>query len=506
MVQGFGRRNFIRGIGAAFGLQALLRNLEAKAQGARSPARLLIVHHPIGTILPYFMPTGTGTTYTSSPLLQPFQQNLRSDMVVLTGLRNVAVGAGGPHERATVALMTGVPPRLLRRNCFVADDSCADGPSFDQIFLDRAPHMRAPGSMRSINVICDGRTDYGEISNKCLSYSNNKQMVSLAFGGTGTENVPLMPVLSPMQAYQTLFSNFVPGGATAANVSALERARLEKKSVLDLSARELRRIQTLAPASERATFESQLATIRAVERELDVSMAVAVNGTCSPQQPPNVIGKSDQAPYPECSGSGGGHYSNPLAPADDKANHAAVAQAHWSVIKAAFVCDVIRVATFQFSPGENHVAFGGFFPTFPNNSYYHHPMSHQIGGAEYSGSTPPANPSAHLTFLFKVEEWYNTLLADLLLQFKNTTDTFGSSLLGYTVVPYLTEVGHPGHTMSQMNALLFGGSALGMRGGQHLAASRTINELWGTIALSCRIPTGAPLGTPIPGVWMNPPG
>ena len=50
------RRTFLAGIGGAFGLEVLLGNLEASAEGARPPPRLLVVHWPLGTLRERFLP------------------------------------------------------------------------------------------------------------------------------------------------------------------------------------------------------------------------------------------------------------------------------------------------------------------------------------------------------------------------------------------------------------------------------------------------------------------
>jgi hypothetical protein len=40
----FKRRSFMQGVGGALGLKIMLRNLEAGAEGAKSPPRLLVTH------------------------------------------------------------------------------------------------------------------------------------------------------------------------------------------------------------------------------------------------------------------------------------------------------------------------------------------------------------------------------------------------------------------------------------------------------------------------------
>ena len=80
----FKRRSFMQGVGGALGLKVLLRNLEAGAQGAKSPPRLLVTHWPVGKgVNAQFIPT---TGNTGSPILKPFgDKGLSGDMTVFNG-------------------------------------------------------------------------------------------------------------------------------------------------------------------------------------------------------------------------------------------------------------------------------------------------------------------------------------------------------------------------------------------------------------------------------------
>ena len=66
------------------------------------------------------------------------------------------------------------------------------------------------------------------------------------------------------------------------------------------------------------------------------------------------------------------------ATTEDGPTHARVAQVHMDILRAAMVCDLIRVGTFQYSPGTNHVSFKGMYPGEPNTIYMHHPVSHRL--------------------------------------------------------------------------------------------------------------------------------
>src|SRR5262247_2925929 len=103
----FARRSFIAGLGGAFGLEIMLRNLEAAAQGAKSPARLLFMHYPIGTMGGAFKPSAAGALGTLPAMISPFEA-LKSDTVVLYGHRDgLSCPGGGGHEAGTPFTTTG---------------------------------------------------------------------------------------------------------------------------------------------------------------------------------------------------------------------------------------------------------------------------------------------------------------------------------------------------------------------------------------------------------------
>jgi hypothetical protein len=234
-------------------------------------------------------------------------------------------------------------------------------------------------------------------------------------------------------------------------------------------------LKQLAPASESAKLDFHADAVRKIETQLSNQLAQGP-GTlteCAAPMPSAVIGgKYD----------GGIHrdYDNPTASVSDETVHEQVGQLHAGLIKAAFACDLVRVATFQWSPGVNHIAFKGIYPGEPNSIYMHHPLSHRITTSDTlatSGRRP------EVEFLSSVEEWYNQRFAKIVADFKATPDVFGNSLLETTVIPYLTEVAACGHEYYPLPALIFGGSKLGLKGGQYqYLDQRPHNDMWLSIA------------------------
>jgi len=480
----FARRAFIQGVGGALGLQTILSTMEAGAAGVKSPPRLLMCHWPVGTVKYHFLPTGTGANMTMSRILKPFDA-LKNDMIVLYGLDNgMITGPGGGHEKGTPIMTTGVATPGTRAGEPEPDDACAGGPSFDQIFLKNVADLKRPGK-GYVNAICDSRVDLLEVSTQCLSYGYSTQPVAIVGGSTVPENTPLLPELSPLQLYLSLFSSFAPD-PNGGNAEQVKRALKQRKSVLDFALRELAQLKTLGPASERNKIDIHAEAIRKVETQISDQLNGTTVGDAAciaPTKPDAaIIGQADGRKQRR-------DYGNPVAASSDEVMHEAVGKLHMSIIRAAFQCDIVRVASFQWSPGTNHVAFKGLYPGETSSIYMHHPLSHRISNASYSldASTVPSTGTAKgdIEFLTQVQTWYNSKMADILGQFKTATDAYGGNILDNTVIPYMTEVAETKHTRAPLPALIFGGKSLGMKGGQYVnleSAKRPHNDLWLTIA------------------------
>lgn len=480
------RRSFLAGVGGALGLRMMLDNMVSAAQGQSSPPRFLMTHWPVGTVHYWFKPQGTGRDFVTSRILQPFDDaGLREDMIALFGMHvNFGANGGGGHEAGTPMTTTGTGCPGTRSNGGEADDGVAGGPSFDQIFLKNVAALQTPG-VGYANAICDARVDSLETSTQCLSYDYaTRSIASARPGGDITEHIPLLPDLSPAQLYTKLFSSFMPGGATDDNMDAAATALVMRKSVLDYALDELDQVKRLAPASEASKIDFHADVIRKIEAQLSQQIEDGtVNFNCEP--PP--------APDPDLVGQNGGrngNYGQAGTSTADDAFHADVGRAHYSIIKSAFQCDLIRVATFQWSPGTNHVSFKGMYPDDPNAIYMHHPLSHDIlsNRGWVTQSKPSGREGSIVEYLANVQTWYNQRTAEMLNDFKEATDSYGQSLLDHTVIPYITEVSDTTHAWTEMPALIFGGKALGMQGGQYIEVGSggpsgpSINAMWMTVA------------------------
>ncbi len=477
----FSRRSFLTAVGGSAGLYALLRNVEAQAEGQTSPARFLITHHPVGTIYNAWLCKGTTTDYTFSPILKPWEDaGLRGDLTIIDGMSLGSIGGpGGGHEKGTVIMTTGNPTKLTRTGQTETDDPHADGPSIDQLLLSKLKGF-SDAPIQSLQALCDDRIDHQEISTRCLTYSMQRRAVT-GVQGAGEENIPIRPILKPLDLYTRVFGTMMPGQVDPEAVAKNLKA---KKSVLDFSLRELSRLRTLAPASQRSVLDAHETAIRELEDEIQKLLSTNHDpescGVASP--PPDIVGGVDDNKDHDNYGAGA-----QVTAADDPL-HLQIGQLHQAIITAAFRCDLTRVANFQWSPGTNHIAFGGLWADNPKSIYQHHPVSHSVGGADYDETD--GNRSAKVQFLLNVEKWYSQHTAEFVAKLKTTLDVYGNPLLDNTIVPYITEVSRSDHNYDNLPVMLLGGKNLGLKHGKflRLAKGRPHNDLWLSIAQAFGVP------------------
>jgi hypothetical protein len=451
------RRNFLQG-GCATAVAFWLRRAEAFAQGATSPRRFLVIHHPVGTVRDNWLCKGMSETdFQLSRILTPFEP-VKKQMVVLDGIDIIANGVGGGHEQGTVTVMTGVRTKELYPGNG-GDDPKAAGPSVDQLFLKQSVALQGT-PIASLQVSCDDRVDVAEWSTRRLSYS-----------GPGA---PMEPYLVPDLTYQRVFGTVMSTGANTMNAEALQRARMLKKSVLDFSLRDLTKLRTLAPSSERERLDAHEAAIRELERTFDSDAKEAT--TCGLTTPPPKL-----KPFVDSSGNhiGNGNYETVNGKTSEHMLHEMIGKLHFEVIRAAFQCDLTRTVTFQWSPGTNHVSFQGFWPPDMTAVKMHHPLSHEFNN--------PDVPEA----MTLIDTWYSQKTCDLLQSLMNTPDLAGGTLLDNTLIPYVTEVARADHTFNNAPFLVFGGAGVKLKQGglfKKYNPKRTVNDIWLAAAKGFDVP------------------
>jgi hypothetical protein len=496
------RRSFLRGCGGSVALLGpLLRGIEARAQGIAAPLRFLIIRHACGSPLDQWRPSNaaTTTTYTLPANSAPFAP-LQSKMVLVDGLNIITASASGysnggqnTSEGGTVAIMTGVPTLGLVGQ----QDHCAGGPSIDQILLDQSPILGGAGApimsrtpFGSLQLAADIRSDRDEVGPRVLSYRPPTANVDISLA-----RQPMYPKTQPLDVFTQLFGGPLPTGASMPALLA------QKLSVLDYMRSDLQRLNTLVPASEKPRLLAHADAIQSLEDALRKSYAPPGGACAVPATPlsiPQVTGLMGSGTiFTDLPGfdyyTAGDPTSHP---------HEVVGRLHLSLIKAAFLCDLVRVATFSWSSGTSWVAFPGTFngatlplPAGVVSCPHYEPLS-----ADDPGTT---------AWWTAIDQYYSTQTSLALQEFAAATDVDGNSLLDNTVIPYVSEVGRRwDHNQQNVPVLVFGGKNTRIKGGTFLkvtdgtlpqqvgaassgpAGNRPFNDAWLALA-------------PIFGVTMN---
>ncbi len=504
----FARRSFLRGLGGSAALMVpLLRSIEARAAGAAAPLRFLVIHHPLGANpgLTNWRPTATATTtsFTLPMESAPFTP-LQKYMVMVDGVNIVAAtnhpsgtdpdtnsGGQNTHEGGIVAMMTGVPTIGM----IGQQDHCAGGPSIDQILLQQAPGLGGtnfpnPTSFGSLQLAADVRSDRDEVAPRVLSYLAPKSGQS----DPSVARQPLYAETSQLNVFTRIFGGALPTGSNTSQILA------QKMSVITYLQSDLARLQTLVPASEKDRLTAHADAIAQLEASLQQMYGTTTtNSVCvKPATPPNY---ADTSSGKQGSGSvysdlGGVDYYIPNQPTSHP--HLDLGQTQLRLIKAAFACDLVRVATFMWSAGTNWVVFPGTFQgaSIKGNlqSTPHHPPSH---------SDPSGDPNTP-AWLNQINQFYSNATSTVLQEFATTPDIDGNMLIDNTVVVYITEVARAwDHNQQNMPLIIFGGKNTRVKGGTFLkvtggslgaqtggTGNRPFNDVWLALA-------------PIFGVTMN---
>src|SRR5450432_1229052 len=343
--------------GSAALLLPLLRNIEARAAGAKAPLRLLIIHHPLGTAPggANWAPQSTSTTinYTLPSESAPFAP-LQSKMVMVDGLNIITAtksktttnSGQNTHEGGIVAMMTGVPTLGVHGQ----QDHCAGGASIDQLLLAQSPLLGgAASAMKTpfghLALAADIRSDRDEIAPRVLSYNApvNSSDINLA-------RQPIYPETQPLNTFTRIFGGALPMGTDTSALLA------QKLSVLDFMRSDLARMNTLIPASEKDRLAAHAVAIQSLEASLRASYGGQMStGTCiRPTAPPNyaTVGETGSGKLGGISSSSSNLSGVDYYPAVANCTPGAATSCHphqdvainqLRMIKAACACDLVRV-------------------------------------------------------------------------------------------------------------------------------------------------------------------
>lgn len=318
------RRTVLRAGGASFALPLLelMRPRKARAAGA-VPKRFVVMFTPNGTIHPNWVPSGTETAFTLSPILSPLAAR-QSDLVVVDGLYQQG-GGGDGHQNGIGGMLTGqmLNPGPFQGGANIGAAGWANGISVDQ---EIAAHIGGSTALPSLElgVQVGSADDWGR-----MVYSGANQ--------------PLIPEENPALAYQRLFAT---KGVSPDQLAAL---RARKKSILDAVQDQLRAVSARLGANDRARLDQHATALRDIEARLD-AQAMPSMSCADPGAPPVPSAPTDNDSFP------------------------AIGKLQMDLIAVALACDLTRVASLMWSRSVSQTRFTWLSPSVTDP---HHDLSHK---------------------------------------------------------------------------------------------------------------------------------
>jgi hypothetical protein len=227
------RRQLLRASGVALSLpflEAMSRAGGPGAAPAAPPKRMVFIGVPFGFDPPMFVPKTSGADYELPSHLQDIAE-WRGDFTVISGLSHPNTGAGG--HKAEAVMLTGAPYPDYSHNL-------KNTVSVDQAFAD---HVR-------------GQTRYG-------SFVLSTYGGTLSYTGNG---VAIPAIDRPSEIFKKLFLATTPDQANE------ELRRIDEgRSMLDAVGDQARRLSARIGASDRARVDEYFASVRDVEKRLQMA-------------------------------------------------------------------------------------------------------------------------------------------------------------------------------------------------------------------------------------------
>jgi hypothetical protein len=452
------RRAALRGLGgAAITLPALEimfdRHGAAYAQGQPIPKRYLVCFggQSLGgdddKLHNDYVPNTVGPNYDLKSALAPLA-SVQSEVSVVSGLsiptaNGGAVPAAGRrddfHVSSLSPLLAGVRSPT---------DTSAAGATSDQI-VAAAIAGNTPFKSLVYRVQVDWYLG--------VSAAYGRDMISYR-ATAGGKPMPIVPVVSPHDAFTALFSNFTPPSTTADQMRQdfLQRSR---KSVLDLVGGKLQKLaaNTQLGKADQLRLQQHGDEIRTLENQIS-ALPPVMTATCQKPMDPG----ADSTPGgPQGVDSGGtSTYGTNLGYSDEDTR----ARIFCDLIHMAFACDLSRVASLQFTMFQSHMNVFALCGA--------HCDLHELG---HNGDPVIRGTLA----VSKMIAWHMKHFGYLIGKLRDTPEG-GGKLIDSVAALMLHEGGHgldtatgklnSTHSTENM-ACLIAGRAGGLKPGQHVAAT-----------------------------------
>lgn len=403
------RRTFLKGLGAAIALpmlDAMSPAMAAAGQVAKAPVRASFVYVPNGIVMDNWTPKAVGKTFEITRTLQPLAP-FQDRMLLISGLMdnnaNALGDGGGDHARAASSFLTAAHPKKT------GGADIHVGTSVDQMI---AAQYGKETRLASLELGLDDSRVIGHCdSGYSCAYTN-----SISWR---TPTTPLPPEANPRVIFERLF------GDVDTSLDAATRARREryKKSLLDMTREETRKLAGTLGTDDRRKVDEYLDSIREIERRIE--KAESDGRTITP-----AVDK----------------------PAGIPASFAEHAKLLWDLQFAAFQSDITRVTSMVIGREGSVRTYEEIGVSDP-----HHPLSHHRNAADA------------LEKLTKINEYHMNLFAHFIARLQATPEGDGT-LLDHSMIVYGCGIADSNrHTHEKLPVVLMGGGCGSIATGQHLS-------------------------------------
>lgn len=397
------RRAFLKGLGLSAAVAPFVPMLDRFAEAAGPtafPRRLLLTYAPNGTVESKFWPAGaeTGFTFPAGQITEALAP-YRAWLLFPRNLTRPRPPAGGPHEMAMGSLWTGSQLAPLNAS---PEYGFPTGPSIDQIIAGKLPQ----------------ETPFRSLA---LSVAHNEQLGADLHATTEymTYSAPQTPVLPDADPYHVFRTLVLSGGGGPLTAAAVDKARADLSSVIDLVGGDLQALSRQIDAQDRAKVEAHLDGLRDIEKRVQAAATLrAVPPACTTPTLPD--------------GYAGMLYDNDSFPA--------LVKMQTDLVVAALACDQTRIATLQWSRSRNLIRH----TWLDKNAPEHHLNSHETSAQA-------------VDWQYRMSAWYCQQFADLVGKLAQVKEGNGT-LLDNTLAVWSYDMNAgAGHVLPPHVAVLAGG-------------------------------------------------
>lgn len=346
------RRDVLKYLGVGAACLPLLQAGRAKAAGVADRC-LVTLHTSEGYRMQYWKPAGPGPLTTLPDTLTPLEKH-KADLIVMPNLNNVGFGTGASGGHGSYgSIYYGLEPGKVSYKR-------PKGSTFDQVIAAAMPKNPSGRQCLPLHI----QLERSPQSNPSSPASNR------CFWMNGQ---PINPIGNPYQVYMEIFAGgpvAMPGTTpNPADMAAVEKLMLRKKSILDYVGRNLDSFKMRLGNEDRKAIDAHHQSVRDLEMQLSGGGAggPAAGGKCNPKMG-TMIDVNDPAKYPD------------------------ILDAHLYLMVDALACGITRIASLQTSDSSGNNINFAFVPGVPAKgtgykSQYrnYHDLGHNpvLGGVDH---------------------------------------------------------------------------------------------------------------------------